>query len=115
MAEREARHRADGMSLHGIAIGALVVIVAIAFSMIVAFALIHDEARDLRAAAPRNAPAIAGADTLQPSPDKDIAAYRAEKERLLNEYAWIDRDRGIVRIPIEQAMAMLARGEGAQR
>ena len=114
MVNRPARHAADGMSLYGIATGALVVIVAIAFSMIVAFALIHGETRELRAAAPRNAPAIAGAVTLQPTPEKDIAAYRAEKQRLLNEYAWIDRDRGIVRIPIEQAMAMLAR-TGARR
>jgi hypothetical protein len=36
-----------------------------------------------------------------------LRALRAEKHALLDEYRWIDRDKGIVRIPIERAMARL--------
>lgn len=48
---------------------------------------------------------------LQSAPSLDLAALRAEKHALLSQYAWIDRAHGVVRVPIERAMALLvARG-----
>lgn len=47
--------------------------------------------------------------SLQPHPASDLAAYRAEKARQLEGYGWVDRGHGIVRIPIERAMALYAR------
>lgn len=48
---------------------------------------------------------------LQSAPSLDLRALRAEKHALLSQYAWVDRAHGIVRIPIERAMALLiARG-----
>jgi hypothetical protein len=44
---------------------------------------------------------------LQPAPQDEKAAYFAEKEKLLHDYAWVDRRAGTVRIPVEAAMAML--------
>ncbi|HSU44915.1 MAG TPA: hypothetical protein VLN42_11920 [Casimicrobiaceae bacterium] len=44
---------------------------------------------------------------LQSAPTLDLAALRAQKHAMLGEYRWIDRDKGIVRIPIERAMALL--------
>jgi hypothetical protein len=44
---------------------------------------------------------------LQGAPALDLKALRAQKHAMLNEYRWIDRDKGVVRIPIEQAMALL--------
>jgi hypothetical protein len=46
--------------------------------------------------------------TLQPAPQLDLAQYRAERQRILDSAAWIDQKRGIARIPIADAMAMLA-------
>jgi len=46
--------------------------------------------------------------TLQASPRADMARFlRAELERL-NSTGWIDRDRGIVHIPIADAMRKVA-------
>src|SRR5689334_20042422 len=45
---------------------------------------------------------------LQSAPQPDLAAYRAEKQRLLATAALLDAQRGIARIPIADAMAMLA-------
>jgi hypothetical protein len=45
---------------------------------------------------------------LESAPQADRAAYMAEKEKLLHGYQWIDRQAGIARIPIEQAMRILA-------
>jgi hypothetical protein len=46
--------------------------------------------------------------TLQPAPQLDLQAYRTEKQRLLDTAAWVDAPHGIARIPIADAMAMLA-------
>ena len=44
---------------------------------------------------------------LQSAPALDLAALREQKRAMLNEYRWLDRDKGIVRIPIERAMSLL--------
>jgi hypothetical protein len=46
---------------------------------------------------------------LQSAPQPDLAAYRAEKRQLLEGLVWLDAERGIARIPIGEAMALLAR------
>jgi hypothetical protein len=52
---------------------------------------------------------------LQPAPQPDRVAYLAEKRRLLASYGWVDRQAGIARIPLDDAMALLAaRGGGTQ-
>lgn len=49
---------------------------------------------------------------LQTQPAQDLAAVRAEEERTLTTYGWVDERAGTVRIPIEEAMRLLAqRGE----
>lgn len=50
---------------------------------------------------------------LQAAPQDERAQYFAEKRRLLDSWEWIDRQRGIARIPLEQAMQLMAaRGAG---
>ncbi|CAL1239408.1 hypothetical protein [Candidatus Methylocalor cossyra] len=46
---------------------------------------------------------------LQLAPAADLAALRAREEQLLHGTAWIDRERGLVRIPVERAMELLAK------
>lgn len=45
---------------------------------------------------------------LQAHPTADLAVLRASEQVRLNSYAWVDREHGIARVPIERAMAMLA-------
>jgi hypothetical protein len=45
---------------------------------------------------------------LQTNPSEDLAKFRAEEEKRLNGYYWVDKEKGIVHIPIEQAMEELA-------
>ncbi|HJV59861.1 MAG TPA: hypothetical protein VJ743_02890 [Albitalea sp.] len=56
------------------------------------------------------APAVRPAEgpVLQSSPQPDLAKYRAEKQRRLDSTGWVDRERGIVHVPVATAMAMLA-------
>jgi len=50
---------------------------------------------------------------LQIAPRDDLARLREREDTLLHAYAWIDRDQGIARIPIERAKELVAaRGLG---
>ncbi|MBL6458731.1 hypothetical protein JMJ55_25685 [Belnapia sp. T6] len=59
-------------------------------------------------------PAAFAPPRLQSDPAGDFRAYQAEQRARLEAYGWADRERGLVRIPIERAMGMIAtRGAGA--
>ena len=40
---------------------------------------------------------------------KDVKAFREEQRAILNTYGWVDKDRGVVRVPIERALELVAR------
>ncbi len=46
---------------------------------------------------------------LQVAPTNELDKLRAEEDRKLNTYYWVDRAKGIVHIPIRDAMPRLAR------
>ena len=45
---------------------------------------------------------------LQANPAFDLERLRAREENLLNRYEWADRITGIMRIPVERAMEIIA-------
>ena len=48
---------------------------------------------------------------LQTDPRQDLADLRAKEDEALTSYGWVDRNAGVVRIPIDQAMRLtLERG-----
>ena len=63
------------------------------------------DARTARSALPAVPPP---APRLQAHPAAELAAWRAVEVRDLERLGWVDRSRGIVRIPIERAMEILA-------
>jgi hypothetical protein len=46
---------------------------------------------------------------LQTTPSEDLATMRAREDEILDHYGWIDRSDGVVRIPIERAIDIVAR------
>jgi hypothetical protein len=44
---------------------------------------------------------------LQAAPSADLAEFRAREEERLSTYGWIDRQAGVVRLPIERAMELV--------
>lgn len=45
---------------------------------------------------------------LQVAPRTDLVEMRRAEDRLLQSYGWIDREKGIVRMPIERGMEIIA-------
>ncbi|HEY5706246.1 MAG TPA: hypothetical protein VIS96_11795 [Terrimicrobiaceae bacterium] len=59
-------------------------------------------------ASPTGTPAVVPPPpALQAQPWEDLRRYRDEQNRILLNYAWIDRKTGVVRIPIERAMELV--------
>ena len=52
-------------------------------------------------------PPIAGP-RLQISPHRDLDEMLAAEQQILDTYGWVERDVGIVRLPIERAMDLIA-------
>jgi len=86
----------------GIVLAMLLVLVAVAvIALYLGFrTAASDVERSLTVAMPQPA--------LQATPQQDLAQLRAREEQLLNTYYWVDRDKGIVHIPITEAMKRLA-------
>jgi hypothetical protein len=69
----------------------------------------------LMAAFPRAASDVSRAPTVEPpaprlqiDPSEDLGQFRAKEQKQLDTYYWIDKQKGVVHIPIEQAMKKLA-------
>jgi hypothetical protein len=45
---------------------------------------------------------------LQTYPFGDVKELRQQQDRYIEQYEWVDKDSGIVRIPVERAMEVLA-------
>nr|WP_314539211.1 hypothetical protein [uncultured Massilia sp.] len=98
-------HESTRLDVRKIGWGALAIVCGIAFAVVGAWLL-------LRATGPAgNMPPHA--DTappprLQTAPVPERVTYFAEKERLTTAYGWVDRDAGIARIPLVEAMHLTA-------
>lgn len=52
---------------------------------------------------------------LQTHPREDLQELRSKEDQILTTYGWVDKNAGIVRIPVEQAMKLsLERGLGVR-
>src|SRR5438067_11487716 len=101
------------IDLRAVRRGALAIVGGIVFAALAAWFLL----RELGPAAntPPLAPPLAHPESsfspaprLQPAPQPERAAYFAEKARQTGSYGWVDREAGIARIPLEEAMRLLA-------
>jgi hypothetical protein len=45
---------------------------------------------------------------LQTSPEEDLRTLRREEDEQLGSYGWVDRQAGVIRVPIERAMDLVA-------
>jgi hypothetical protein len=114
MAEAYAKplHEPDVPSVRGLALGGAVIVGMVILAVIVAFFVVRGLTPER--APSRSVPLPSAEPPLQPMPERDLPAFRAEKLRTLHEYAWVDRAHGTVRIPIERAMTLLVEQQSSR-
>jgi hypothetical protein len=84
-----------------VAVGTFIFLVIAPFALIGAFPrAVSDVSRALTVEPPKP--------RLQTDPSEDLAKFLADEDKRLNTYYWIDKQKGIVHIPIEQAMKEVA-------
>jgi hypothetical protein len=49
--------------------------------------------------------------TLQLDPKLDLQKFHAQEEHLLTSYGWVDKEKGIARIPVSEAMKLVVQKE----
>lgn len=104
-------HEASDIDVRGVFFFcAGLLITAVAIHVVIWLMFVYFERREALAGPP--VPMAAGDDRvpapprLQESPRVDLQEFLAREAELLDGYHWIDRDAGVVRIPIAEAMRL---------
>ncbi|HEY5895371.1 MAG TPA: hypothetical protein VIT91_19285 [Chthoniobacterales bacterium] len=98
---------ARGVWIFGMALSLSVVLVVFGIGAMLKFLSAHPTSPE-RASWVTSPGAEVPAPRLQADPRAEMQEYRARQEALLKGYGWVDRERGIVRMPIDQAMDVIA-------
>jgi hypothetical protein len=85
-------------------IGLMFLILAISWGLLRFLQAEHPGEVDSPFTEPKNLPAEP---RLQPSPERDLQTFMAYQDSVLSGYGWVNRDSGIVRVPIDTAMELV--------
>ena len=108
-----AGHETSDVNLGGVFVFALGLLVSGAIIFLLVWMLFGFFAGREAQGAVRQYPLAAGREDrlppgprLQTNPREDLRELRAADGAVLNSYGWLDKNKGIVRIPIDQAMKL---------
>jgi len=119
----QTRHETSDVNIRGIlAFGAALIVAAVVIHFLVWLLFAYFTAREAPIAA-REFPLAADQQNrlppeprLQASPRQDLADLRRNEDAILDSYGWVDRNAGVVRIPIADAIRLtLERGLPARQ
>jgi hypothetical protein len=92
-----------------LALALIVIVVIVSISMRFVFDALDPLENDARQLAhPLAVESTPPPPNLQAQPQLDLAEFQARQAAILSSYGWVDRRAGIVRIPIERAMDLVA-------
>jgi hypothetical protein len=107
----EIHHEESDVNIRGVLIfGGALIVAAIVIHLVVGLLFKYFDIREARQATPEYPLAAAQENRLPPeprlqtNPRQDLADLRAREDEALAGYSWVDRNAGIVRIPIEEAI-----------
>jgi hypothetical protein len=101
-------HEPPAPKMQAIVYSLVGLVLAIVGSLLLVGALIHFLSRDRPAGMTSDQPIPAGVPTLDPYQADDLQQLQWHEQKLLTEYAWVDRKTGIARVPIRRAIEIVA-------
>lgn len=109
----ESGHEVTDISPLRVALTGLVLAVVIIVTLLVAYGLFYffrgSEDRARPTPSPLSyAPEPVPEPRLEVEPGEELNALRADEDETLKTYGWIDQEKGVVRIPIDRAIDILA-------
>jgi hypothetical protein len=110
---QQVGHEENTVQLGPVLVFAMILIVVSALSFggvwfMLDFLKLNQARRDAQLSPLADPNPIPPAPRLQVSPSLDLKQTRQTEDVVLNSYRWIDKDAGVVGIPVEQAMKILA-------
>ncbi|HEY3228230.1 MAG TPA: hypothetical protein VGJ87_03360, partial [Roseiflexaceae bacterium] len=111
--QRRVGHEVGDVRIRNVVlvVGAMLVAAVVIYLGLGAFfALLNDRAitADVPASPLSQTEQLPPAPRLQVAPAEDLEKLRTAEQQRLNSYEWVDRSAGVVRIPIDRAMALIA-------
>lgn len=108
-----AGHEESRVELKPIIIFGIVLVVVTAFAFasmgfMLDFLQLNQARKDVPLSSLANPQALPPAPRLQVSPGQDLKQARKTEASVLQSYHWVDKEAGIVGLPIEQAITILA-------
>ena len=91
-----------------VALAVAVIVVMAVSNAILNYAAVQYAARQAAPSPLAHTREFAPEPRLQVNGAEDLRQMRAAEDRVLHSYGWIDRESGIVRIPVERAIEVLA-------
>jgi len=112
-ANPDVRHETSDANVRAVfAFAAGLVVVAVLIHLLVLVLFNYFATREA-VRVPRQYPLSIGQDErlppeprLQVNPRDDLQSLRTSEDAVLSGYGWVDKDKGVVRIPIEKAMKL---------
>ena len=105
------RHETRDASIRGLVVFGLTLFVSLILVLVVAAKLFRYFATAQSLGPPAspfaNARVLPPAPRLQTGPRQDLQRLKQSQQELLNSYGWVDKNAGVVRIPIDRAMDLL--------
>jgi len=107
----QIRHETTDVNVWAVGKFAIGLCVVTIVSVVMLFMLLKFfQAREETATAPVVEPTkVFPEPQLQKTPILDLRAVRAEEDKLLTGYGWVDQPKGVVRIPVSLAIDVLAK------
>ena len=107
----EVHHEESDVNIRGVLMfGGTLIVAAIVIYLVVGGLFKYFDNRETRQATPEYPLAAVQENRLPPeprlqtNPRQDLADLRAREDQALAGYSWVDRNAGIVRIPIDEAI-----------
>lgn len=111
----KAKYETADFSMRTVLMGSVgLAAIMVFFAALMWWLMLHFAAREERASArPHPLAQVSGPQLppeprLQAKPRQDLLSLRAWEEETLTTYDWVDREAGVVRIPIQRAIGLLS-------
>src|SRR5690349_1640748 len=103
----EEPHEPSTLSVRGVLIGAAGIALSVLITLLAAHALL-EVFRELPPVITGKPFTRTAGPALEVSPREDLEKFRAEERRKIEQYRLVEEQKGVVQIPIERAMTLLA-------
>ncbi|MES2264369.1 MAG: hypothetical protein V4724_38190 [Pseudomonadota bacterium] len=114
-AGQETGEDSSGLHARALAWGGAAIVAGIVFAVGAAW-LAQDLLRPQGGFGGPNAQGMAlPSPALLAAPQPERAAFESDKQHLVSSYGWVDRQAGIARIPVEQAMQLMVERAGGEK